>query len=153
MDSNLKEQLVRAVFRFRRMNMELPPELEIRMGEFFLMKQISGDGPCHGPDSRLADVHHHLHMELNEEADNISQGQKQLLTIARVILADPEILILDEATSSVDTRTEIFIQKAMAVYYSVVAVGILLGILAVFQILPDFYKSLMPFFQKLSGVK
>ena len=52
-------------------------------------------------------------MELNEEADNISQGQKQLLTIARVILADPEILILDEATSSVDTRTEIFIQKAM----------------------------------------
>ena len=62
MDSNLKEQLVRAVFRFRRMNMELPPELEIRMGEFFLLKQISGDGPCHGPDSRLADVHHHLHM-------------------------------------------------------------------------------------------
>ncbi|MGI5971707.1 MAG: ABC transporter ATP-binding protein [Oscillospiraceae bacterium] len=52
-------------------------------------------------------------MVLNEEADNISQGQKQLLTIARVILADPEILILDEATSSVDTRTEIFIQKAM----------------------------------------
>lgn len=50
---------------------------------------------------------------LNEEASNISQGQKQLLTIARAILADPEILILDEATSSVDTRTEIFIQKAM----------------------------------------
>jgi ATP-binding cassette subfamily B protein len=50
---------------------------------------------------------------LNEESDNISQGQKQLLTIARVILADPEILILDEATSSVDTRTEILIQKAM----------------------------------------
>jgi ATP-binding cassette subfamily B protein len=53
------------------------------------------------------------HMVLNEEADNISQGQKQLLTIARAILADPEILILDEATSSVDTRTEILIQKAM----------------------------------------
>ena len=52
-------------------------------------------------------------MVLNEEADNISQGQKQLMTIARVILADPEILILDEATSSVDTRTEILIQKAM----------------------------------------
>ncbi|MGE4485393.1 MAG: ABC transporter ATP-binding protein, partial [Oscillospiraceae bacterium] len=52
-------------------------------------------------------------MVLNEEADNISQGQKQLLTIARVILANPEILILDEATSSVDTRTEILIQKAM----------------------------------------
>ncbi|WAA11201.1 ABC transporter ATP-binding protein/permease [Fervidibacillus albus] len=50
---------------------------------------------------------------LNEEASNISQGQKQLLTIARAILADPNILILDEATSSVDTRTEIVIQKAM----------------------------------------
>ncbi len=52
-------------------------------------------------------------MELNEEASNISQGQKQLLTIARAILADPKILILDEATSSVDTRTELLIQKAM----------------------------------------
>jgi ATP-binding cassette subfamily B protein len=50
---------------------------------------------------------------LNEESDNISQGQKQLLTIARVILANPKILILDEATSSIDTRTEILIQKAM----------------------------------------
>lgn len=52
-------------------------------------------------------------MELNEEATNVSQGQKQLLTIARAILADPKILILDEATSSVDTRTEELIQKAM----------------------------------------
>ncbi len=52
-------------------------------------------------------------MVLNEEASNVSQGQKQLLTIARAILADPKILILDEATSSVDTRTEILIQKAM----------------------------------------
>ncbi len=52
-------------------------------------------------------------MILNEEANNVSQGQKQLLTIARAILADPKILILDEATSSVDTRTEIHIQKAM----------------------------------------
>ena len=52
-------------------------------------------------------------MELNEEASNVSQGQKQLLTIARAILADPKILILDEATSSVDTRTEERIQKAM----------------------------------------
>lgn len=51
---------------------------------------------------------------LNEEASNISQGQKQLVTIARAVLADPAILILDEATSSVDTRTEILIQKAMA---------------------------------------
>jgi ATP-binding cassette subfamily B multidrug efflux pump len=50
---------------------------------------------------------------LNEEASNISQGQKQLLTIARALLADPTILILDEATSSVDTRTEAYIQNAM----------------------------------------
>lgn len=50
---------------------------------------------------------------LNEDANNISQGQKQLLTIARTILSDPKILILDEATSSVDTRTEVLIQKAM----------------------------------------
>lgn len=52
-------------------------------------------------------------MILNEEANNVSSGQKQLLTIARAILADPKILILDEATSSVDTRTEVLIQKAM----------------------------------------
>jgi ATP-binding cassette subfamily B protein len=67
-----------------------------------------------------AQIDHFIHtlpdgydMVLNEETDNISQGQKQLLTIARAILADSEILILDEATSSVDTRTEILIQKAM----------------------------------------
>ena len=52
-------------------------------------------------------------MVLNEETNNISGGQKQLLTIARAILSDPKVLILDEATSSVDTRTEILIQKAM----------------------------------------
>ena len=52
-------------------------------------------------------------MVLNEEASNVSQGEKQLLTIARAILADPKILILDEATSSVDTRTEVLIQRAM----------------------------------------
>lgn len=52
-------------------------------------------------------------MELNEEADNVSQGEKQLLTIARAMLADAPILILDEATSSVDTRTEVLIQEAM----------------------------------------
>ena len=70
--------------------------------------------------AKSAHVHHFIQtlpngydMFLNEEADNISQGQKQLLTIARAILADPKILILDEATSSVDTRTEIQIQKAM----------------------------------------
>jgi ATP-binding cassette subfamily B protein len=56
---------------------------------------------------------HGYDMELNEESSNISQGQKQLLTIARAFLANPKILILDEATSSVDTRTEILIQKAM----------------------------------------
>ncbi len=70
--------------------------------------------------AKAAYVHHFVqtlpdgyNMELNEEANNVSQGQKQLLTIARAILADPKILILDEATSSVDTRTEIRIQKAM----------------------------------------
>ena len=52
-------------------------------------------------------------MELNEDADNISQGEKQLLTIARAMLAKSPMLILDEATSSVDTRTEVLIQKAM----------------------------------------
>jgi len=56
---------------------------------------------------------HGYDMELNEETSNISQGQKQLVTIARAFLADPKILILDEATSSVDTRTELLIQKAM----------------------------------------
>ncbi len=56
---------------------------------------------------------HGYNMELNEETNNISQGQRQLITIARAILADPKVLILDEATSSVDTRTEIMIQKAM----------------------------------------
>lgn len=50
---------------------------------------------------------------INEEADNISQGEKQLITIARAMLNNPPMLILDEATSSVDTRTEILIQKAM----------------------------------------
>ena len=70
--------------------------------------------------AKLAHAHHFIktladgyNMEINEEADNISQGQKQLLTIARAILSDPKILILDEATSSVDTRTEVFIQQAM----------------------------------------
>ena len=70
--------------------------------------------------SKAAYVHHFIqtlpegyNMELNEETNNISNGQKQLLTIARAILSNPKILILDEATSSVDTRTEILIQKAM----------------------------------------
>jgi ATP-binding cassette subfamily B protein len=70
--------------------------------------------------ARTAYVDHFIHslpggydMVLNEEATNISQGQKQLITIARAVLADPKILILDEATSSVDTRTEVLIQKAM----------------------------------------
>jgi len=70
--------------------------------------------------AKAAQVHHFVrtlpdgyNMMLNEEVSNVSQGQKQLLTIARAILADPQILILDEATSSVDTRTEVLIQKAM----------------------------------------
>ena len=52
-------------------------------------------------------------MVINEEGSNVSQGEKQLLTIARAILADPPILILDEATSSVDTRLEVMLQRAM----------------------------------------
>ena len=70
--------------------------------------------------AKAAHAHHFIqtlpggyHMELNEDASNVSQGQKQLLTIARAILADNPVLILDEATSSVDTRTETRIQKAM----------------------------------------
>lgn len=70
--------------------------------------------------AKAAHVHHFVKtlpggydMILDEEASNVSQGQKQLLTIARAILADPKILILDEATSSVDTRTEVLIQQAM----------------------------------------
>lgn len=70
--------------------------------------------------ARAAHVDHFVHtlpdgyqMVLNEEASNVSQGQMQLLTIARAVLADPKILILDEATSSVDTRTEVLIQRAM----------------------------------------
>ena len=71
--------------------------------------------------AKQAQIHHFIktlpggyNMELNEDATNISQGQKQLLTIARAILANKPILILDEATSSVDTRTEILIQQAMS---------------------------------------
>lgn len=70
--------------------------------------------------AQAAHVDHFVHtlpdgynMVINEETSNISQGQMQLLTIARAVLADPKILILDEATSSVDTRTEILIQRAM----------------------------------------
>lgn len=70
--------------------------------------------------AKAAHVHHFIktlskgyNSVLNEESSNVSAGQKQLLTIARVILANPKILILDEATSSIDTRTEIQIQKAM----------------------------------------
>jgi len=70
--------------------------------------------------AKAAHVDHFVHtlpdgynMVLNEEVSNVSQGQKQLLTIARAVLADPKILILDEATSSVDTRTEVLIQRAM----------------------------------------
>ena len=64
-------------------------------------------------DSFIRQLPDGYQMELNEDASNVSQGQKQLLTIARTILADNRVMILDEATSSVDTRTEILIQKAM----------------------------------------
>ena len=64
-------------------------------------------------DEFISTFHEGYEMILNEEVSNVSQGQKQLLTIARAILKDPKILILDEATSSVDTRTELKIQKAM----------------------------------------
>jgi ATP-binding cassette subfamily B protein len=64
-------------------------------------------------DKVVSTLPHGYDMELNEEATNLSAGQKQLLTIARTVLADPRILILDEATSSVDTRTEQLIQRAM----------------------------------------
>ena len=70
--------------------------------------------------ARAAHAHHFIktlpdgyNTILNEEASNISQGQKQLITIARAILANPTIMILDEATSSVDSRTEVYIQRAM----------------------------------------
>ena len=64
-------------------------------------------------DSFIRQLPDGYQMELNEDASNVSQGQKQLLTIARAILADNRVMILDEATSSVDTRTEVLIQKAM----------------------------------------
>jgi ATP-binding cassette subfamily B protein len=82
-------------------------------------RQDATDKEVHAA-AKAAHMDHFIHtlpdgydMVLNEETSNISQGQKQLLTIARAVLADPSILILDEATSSVDTRTEILIQRAM----------------------------------------
>ena len=74
----------------------------------------------HFEAAKVANVHHFIttlpdgyNMFLNEEASNISLGEKQLLTIARAFISDPSILILDEATSSVDTRLELMLQKAM----------------------------------------
>ena len=71
--------------------------------------------------ARAAHAEHFIHtlpggydMSVNEDASNISMGQKQLLTIARAIISEPKILIFDEATSSIDTRTEVLIQSAMA---------------------------------------
>jgi ATP-binding cassette subfamily B protein len=90
-----------------------------------IMENIRYGRPGAGDDevvaaAQAAHVDHFVHtlpegfnMVINEEIDNISQGQMQLLTIARAVLADPRMLILDEATSSVDTRTEILIQRAM----------------------------------------
>jgi ATP-binding cassette, subfamily B, multidrug efflux pump len=86
----------------------------IRYGTFGATReQVAAAAKAAHCDEFIRTLPHGYDTIMNEEADNISQGQKQLLTIARVILADPKILILDEATSSIDTRTEILIQKAM----------------------------------------
>lgn len=86
----------------------------IRYGTFDATReQVIAAAKAAHCDEFIRTLPHGYDTVLNEESDNISQGQKQLLTIARVILADPKILILDEATSSIDTRTEILIQKAM----------------------------------------
>ena len=76
-------------------------------------KQIVEAAKAAHVDNFVHSLPNGYNMELNEEADNISQGEKQLMTIARAMLANPPMLILDEATSSVDTRTELLIQKAM----------------------------------------
>lgn len=86
----------------------------IRYGTFAATReQVIAAAKVAHCDEFICTLPHGYDTIMNEESDNISQGQKQLLTIARVILADPKILILDEATSSIDTRTEILIQKAM----------------------------------------
>jgi ATP-binding cassette subfamily B multidrug efflux pump len=86
----------------------------IRYGTFGATReQVVAAAKAAHCDEFIRTLPHGYDTIMNEESDNISQGQKQLLTIARVILADPKILILDEATSSIDTRTEILIQKAM----------------------------------------
>ena len=76
-------------------------------------EEVSAAAKAAHADSFIRQLPDGYQMELNEDASNVSQGQKQLLTIARAILADNRVMILDEATSSVDTRTEILIQKAM----------------------------------------
>ena len=86
----------------------------IRYGDFKSTdEQVVAAAKMAYVDAFVHALPHGYDMELNEETSNISQGQKQLVTIARAFLADPKILILDEATSSVDTRTELLIQKAM----------------------------------------
>ncbi len=86
----------------------------IRYGNFKATdEQVKAAAKMAYVDAFVHALPHGYDMELNEETTNISQGQKQLVTIARAFLADPKILILDEATSSVDTRTELLIQKAM----------------------------------------
>src|SRR4030042_1315490 len=86
----------------------------IRYGNFYATDdEVVAAAKMAYVDAFVHALPHGYDMELNEESSNISQGQKQLITIARAFLADPRILILDEATSSVDTRTEVLIQKAM----------------------------------------
>ncbi len=77
-------------------------------------EEVVAAGKAAYADKFIRTLNDGYQMVINEEASNMSQGQKQLITIARAILANPKILILDEATSSVDTRTELLIQKAMA---------------------------------------
>jgi ATP-binding cassette subfamily B multidrug efflux pump len=86
----------------------------IRYGDFKATdEQVVSAAKMAYVDAFVHALPHGYDFELNEETSNLSQGQKQLVTIARAFLADPKILILDEATSSVDTRTEVLIQKAM----------------------------------------
>lgn len=109
---------------------DLRSQFGMVLQDTWLFKGTIGENIAYGKDdatreeiveaAKIANVHHFImtlpegyDMVLNEEADNISQGEKQLLTIARAVLCDPPILILDEATSSVDTRLEQMLQDAM----------------------------------------
>ena len=91
-----------------------PPKMPDAGGWLQLLLQISAAARAARVDHFVRTLPEGYDLVLNEEQTNISQGEKQLLTIARAILLNPKMLILDEATSSVDTRTEVLIQEAMA---------------------------------------